>query len=794
MKTILVCSPTPGIRVNNKEPAQAVSLYPSMELTMDATGSMSADPITYNTVMDNQGMGPDFGPLKAALDNLAMAAFLVDEKSRYRYVNHASCRILGYSFDEFLTLGPADINPDRTMANTADRGPDREGRRLETFKTRYLAKGGATVPVEVNVSCFEHAGQSYQLALVRDIPRRKPPETAIGRNAAQLRTLLNALPDLVWLKDPDGVFLGCNQRFESYFGAQELDIIGKTDHDFVDRELADSYLENDRRAMAAGKPVINEEFITFANDGHHEHLETIKTPILGSDGECLGILGIGRNITLRKKTEESLRESEAQFRRYIELSPIGIMECDQKGRCLTVNPAASRITGYSLEDLLGLSIPDLLQPGSQEYVHDLFQELLGTGHCLGELAYKRSNGRPASCAVQGVRLSPARFLCFATDITERKAAEEQQRLLAAQLQQAQKMESLGILVAGVAHNFSHILTIIMGAASVREHRTAEPSDLETYRTIGHACRRGREVVKSLLQFAQPTISNQAPLDLHALMKEVRALLESTTSNRIQIIEAYARDPLWINGDAGSINHAMVNLCINALDAMPKGGLLTLGTSIPDPDWVELSVQDTGTGMPPEVLAHVLEPFFTTKEVGKGTGLGLSMTFGAVKAHGGTMNISSQPGLGTSVKLRFPRIPAPVQSEYVPAPVPSASLESMKVLLVDDEESVRSLVTLMLKTAGVPQVKAVSGGRKALESLRVGELPDIVILDQNMPGMDGVQAMAEIRQRHPDLPILIASGQPEIEQWACFRQPRVGIITKPFSLEEIQAKLAQFRNQ
>jgi len=390
-----------------------------------------------------------------------------------------------------------------------------------------------------------------------------------------------------------------------------------------------------------------------------------------------------------------------------------------------------------------------------------------------------------------VRLSPARFLCFASDITERRAAEQQQRRLEAQLQQAQKMESLGTLVAGVAHNFNHLLTLIMGAASVREHRTAEPSDLETYQIIVRVCRQGREMVKSLVQFAQPTVSNQSPIDLHAALGEVRALLENTTSKRIKIVEAFAGEPLWINGNAGSINHALVNLCINALDAMPEGGTLTLGTTLPEADWVEVFVMDTGAGMTPEVLAHVLEPFFTTKEVGKGTGLGLSMTYGAIKAHGGTMDIASQPGLGTTVKLRFPRIAAPVQGADPPAPPSSASLESMKVLLVDDEESVRFLMTLMLKTAGVPQVKTASGGRKALESLRVGELPDLVILDQNMPGMDGVQTMAEIRKAHPDLPILIASGQPDIEQWDCFRQPKVGIITKPFGLEEIQAKLAQF---
>lgn len=204
--------------------------------------------------------------------------------------------------------------------------------------------------------------------------------------------------------------------------------------------------------------------------------------------------------------------------------------------------------------------------------------------------------------------------------------------------------------------------------------------------------------------------------------------------------------------------------------------------------MEVSVEDTGSGMAPEVLAHVLEPFYTTKAVGKGTGLGLSMTYGVVKAHGGTIDIASQPGTGTTVKLRFPRIPAPGQAEAAsPAPV----LGSMKVYFVDDDEDVRFLMTRMLPKAGVGQLQTFSGGKEMLESLSPGDLPDLVILDQNMPGMDGVQTLARIRHRHPEMPVLISSGQPDIEQWDCFRLPRVGVISKPFNLEEIQAKLAQF---
>jgi CheY-like chemotaxis protein len=236
----------------------------------------------------------------------------------------------------------------------------------------------------------------------------------------------------------------------------------------------------------------------------------------------------------------------------------------------------------------------------------------------------------------------------------------------------------------------------------------------------------------------------------------------------------------------------VNLCINAMDAMPNGGTLTFRTGILEGGWVEVSVEDNGAGMAPEVLAHALEPFYTTKEVGKGTGLGLSMTYGVVKAHGGTIDLSSQEGHGTSVKIRFPRVPAPTQSAAFNAP--ALPLGAMKVFLVDDEEDVRFLMTRMLKKAGVSQVKTYPGGKDVLEDLRSGELPDLVILDQNMPGMNGTQTLERIRRLHPELPILISSGQPDIEELDCFKRPKVAVISKPFNLEEIQAKLVEFAGE
>jgi len=502
-----------------------------------------------------------------------------------------------------------------------------------------------------------------------------------------------------------------------------------------------------------------------------------------------------KEIAEHMATEEALRISEDRFRQLAEIFPESIFEADLSGQVTYGNEHWYQQFGLTAESLsAGVSLFERVIPSDQAKVRRLTQDRTEGLHggFLEYTALRQDGTTFDALAFTAPILRMGRKVGirgFILDISERKRAEEEKATLQSQLQQSQKMESLGILVAGVAHNINNVLAIIMGTASLREQNSTEPTDLKAYQIIGKVCKRGRDVMNSLMQFARPTLSNQAPIEMNSILKEVCTLLESTTSKRIRIIEACSGHPLWFSGDAGTINHALVNLCVNSIDAMPNGGTLTLRTTKVHEDRVEISVEDDGDGIAPEILPHVMEPFFTTKEVGKGTGLGLSMTYGVIKAHGGTMVMSSEPGKGTLVKLQFPGIPAPAPGVDDDLPVPS--LERLKVLLVDDEEDVRFLMQRMLEKAGVQQVQAVAGGQEALDALLSGAAPNLIILDQNMPGMDGARTLALIREFYPNLPVLIASGQPGIQEWDCFRKPKVAILSKPFSLDEIMAKLAQF---
>jgi PAS domain S-box-containing protein len=548
------------------------------------------------------------------------------------------------------------------------------------------------------------------------------------------------------------------------------------------------YLERYGAVEGSGRPERFEAF--FPSGGRHLQVSALPT----TRGQFAAVL---EDITERKQRETRLLEAHQFNEQVLRCAQEGIVVYDLDLRYRVWNSYMEALSGTPAADLLGrhpLEVYPFLH--GTPVMARLERGLAGERMDLMDYRYQfpdrgRSGWALDSTApmldTQGRVIGVIRTIL---DITGRKQAELENAKLQGQLVQSQKMDSLALLVAGVAHNINNVLAVVMGTASLRDQAAADPADREAYQSISMACRRGREVMRSLIQFGQPVLAHQAPLDLHEVIREVRALVANISRNRVRVVEALAPEPLWIQGDAGSISHVLMNLCINALDAMAEGGILRLGTA-GGPDQAEVTVADDGAGMAPEVLAHAMEPFYTTKEVGKGTGLGLSMSYGVVSAHGGSIGIESRPGEGTTVTLRFPRIPAPApRAASAPAPAPAA-LGAMEVLLVDDDEDVRFLMARMLRKAGVRQVQACAGGEAALAALEAGARPDLVILDQNMPGLDGVQTMERIRILLPQMPVLISSGQPDIQEWDCFRRPGVGVISKPFSLEEIQAKLGQF---
>jgi CheY-like chemotaxis protein len=351
----------------------------------------------------------------------------------------------------------------------------------------------------------------------------------------------------------------------------------------------------------------------------------------------------------------------------------------------------------------------------------------------------------------------------------------------------------------MAHDMNNVLGAILGLASTL-HLSAEPGSPgdRSLDTIMKACLRGRGVVRSLLYFARKGLGEERPLELNALVTDMVQLLGSTTLQRVKLEMALHPGLPALLGDAGSVHNALMNLCINAVDAMPGGGTLHLETRLLADGSQELRVRDTGEGMSEVVLAKAMDPFFTSKAFGKGTGLGLSMAYGTMQAHEGRLELQSQVGVGTEAILRFPAARslaalAPQSAlpvlPVLPGPPPAGS-RSLDILLVDDDDLVRAALAAMLEALG-HRVTPAEGGQQALQILATDVTVDLVLLDMNMPDMNGAQSLPRILSLRPDLPVLLDSGHgPEEVQPLLAGRPNVRSIMKPFNLKELQAKLEE----
>ncbi|MCA1732129.1 MAG: PAS domain S-box protein, partial [Acidobacteria bacterium] len=389
---------------------------------------------------------------------------------------------------------------------------------------------------------------------------------------------------------------------------------------------------------------------------------------------------------------------------------------------------------------------------------------------------------------------PVRLTCAIQDVTARILAERERLELTARLHQSQKLESLGSLAGGVAHDINNVLAAILSTASAHRRRMDGSDSLaHSLDTIVNACVRGRSVVRSLLYFARPHIETRGPVDLNAISREIVQLLEKTTLHRIRF-ETDLEEPLaLVDGDGGAISHAVMNLCVNSLDAMLEGGAVTIRTRRRSEGFVEIRISDTGTGMTPEVSGRAIEPFFSTKPRGEGTGLGLAMVYGTVKAHEGTFEIVTAAGKGTEIILGFPVALARESKEIPLATAPAApepaSARSLRILLVDDDDMVRDGVGSLLEIEG-HEVHLAGGGPEALALFESDLQVDLVMLDMNMPGMSGAETLERLLAIRPEQIVLLSSGH-GVEEMARLTtgRPHVLSIQKPFTLDELQGRLA-----
>jgi len=538
------------------------------------------------------------------------------------------------------------------------------------------------------------------------------------------------------------------------------------------------------------------EFRVLRPGGELRYVKAFASVLRDESGRALRIVGLQEDITARRTAEEARLESEAMFLALSDNAGDAIIVNDHYGAIREVNRRACVSLGYTREELLGLNLTDFVPGLELTEVQKLWGSLQPHEPFTLTSRLRRKDGGefPVEVSLTPFRLGERDLLlAIVHDITGRLQEEEERRLLETELRHAEKLESLGSLASGVAHDMNNVLAAILAVAQVlRLSRGGDdPGLTEALDTILRAGNRGRDLVKGLTNFARKDLRSAEPVDLNRVVREEADLLSHTLRQKIALQVELEPGLPWVLGEPGNIGSALMNLCVNAVDAMEGGGTLTLRTRRLEGDLVELQVEDTGEGMPPEVLARALEPFYTTKPMGKGTGLGLAMVCRTVKAHHGQVDIQSEPQRGTRVRLRLPACEPegagePAQDEDGPEPAAPSGVVS--VLVVDDDELVQGSLTIILEQLGHGVTLAASG-EEALDRLGQGLRPDVVILDMNMPGLGGAGTLPRLRALWPGLPVLLSTGRVDQAAIALAEaHPHVQLLPKPFNVKEFKRTL------
>ena len=559
--------------------------------------------------------------------------------------------------------------------------------------------------------------------------------------------------------------------------------------------------------LRSGRPLIAKEDREVWPDGTVTWASTTTVPLFDAKGQVVGTVGISRDITDRKRTEEALRASEARYQGLVENLTQSVFLKDTSFRFVAVNQPFCRGLGLAEREILGKTDFDLYpEPMAAKYRAD-DEAVLARGLRLEQEEENLIAGRSRTIHVIKTPFRDADgntvgVLGSFWDVTE-------QRHLEVQLRQAQKMEALGQLAGGVAHDFNNLLTAILGnLALVTAEGPADQAQRGLLLEAERAATRAAELTQQLLSFTRQAVLRLEPTDLANSLLEVAGLLRRTIDPRIGV-EVRAETGLWsVHADPAQMTQVLMNLCLNARDAMPEGGQLRLEaanmvledlTNRLHPEgrrgeFVRLKIIDTGSGIPPEICTRIFEPFFTTKETGKGTGLGLAIVYGIVKQHRGWVECRSEVGRGTSFDVFLPRdeAPRPANPPAVRAPVRRGSGET--VLLVDDESLVRNLGRVILERHGY-QVLVAEDGLEALDLYRCArDRVALVILDLSMPRLSGRDTLRRLREINPRLLALFSSGY-SAEQANLSAEPGVvGFVTKPYYPQDLLQRVRDVLDQ
>lgn len=716
--------------------------------------------------------------------------------------------MLGYSVSEWTSTPNfwlSVVHPDDREGAAAIAAEGYASGKAATMEFRWIAKNGREVWVESNfVIVTDDTGKAVGMRGVNtDIGERKRAEEALRHSEERYRDLVENAQDLIYEHDLQGNFTASNKAGERITGYTLEETLKLN----LGLSVAPDYLEKAQEMLQrklAGESVTAYDLVIVAKDGHRVPVE-VNTRLVFRDGVPVGVQGIARDITERKRADEVLRESEERYRLLFESNPQPMWVYDLETLAfLAVNESAVRHYGYSRQEFLAMTIKDIRPVEDLSALYDSVG--VSEPDERGVWRHLKKDGVIIYVEVTSHLLvfdDRQAELILAHDITERTRLEAALLASEAQLRQSQKLEAIGQLAGGVAHDFNNLLTVIGGYSSILLGKLPPESPHRTsIEEIKKAGDRASALTRQLLAFSRKQILQPKVLDLNVVITDLEKMVRRLIGEDIDLLTMPAPGLGKVKADPGQIEQVLLNLIVNARDAMPKGGKLTIETrnvlhseeyaqrhATPAGPYVMLAVSDTGCGMDATTQPRVFEPFFTTKASGKGTGLGLATVYGIVKQSGGNIWVYSELDRGSTFKIYLPRVDEMGDEEAVVSR--SIPQGTELILLVEDEDQVRAILTHILEDQGY-QVLAASNGAEALSISQNLELDiKLMMTDVVMPHMSGRELAERVLTARPDLSVLFMSGYTDdaIVRHGLLDE-KLNFIQKPFDSASVARKVRE----
>jgi PAS domain S-box-containing protein len=637
-----------------------------------------------------------------------------------------------------------------------------------------------------------------------DVTSRPRPAAAraggVGIESRKLEAIiLSQIREGFVVTDVDGIIIDCNPSACEILGVPERQLLGMSTYAFLPDGDTSTLVETTIKTTLGDERTWSDETEILRPDGTKRMIESSITPMRDADGTIIGRIGVMRDVTARWEAERGVREAETKFRNLVEGSLQGVM-IHREGRIVYVNHSAARIYGSTPDRMVGRSVMDYCSPEDMRRGEESMRRTISPAW---KLRGRREDGSTIWVEVNARAVdwegAPARQVTI-VDVSEKHRAEEA-------LLHAQKLESLGQLTGGIAHDFNNLLGVISGNLELLREQMEPKGDHASYIEASlRSVRRGAELSKRLLAFARKQPLKPEPTNLNDLVESMTTILQRTLGETINVEPRLTADPWPVLIDPGQMENVLLNLALNARDAMPHGGRLLLETAnltlerdlVRDPtvvtagDYLKLTVRDTGMGMTPEVLEKAFEPFFTTKDVGVGSGLGLAMIYGFVQQSAGHIHIDSAPGAGTTVHLYLPRAVHSYAAKNGTKPKNANSPGNNEVVLVvEDDSDLRDLAVLLLNRMGYRTHEAADG-QMALALLEKIPHIDLLFTDLVLPqGMSGAEIAKAARKRFPGLKVLFTSGYGESASFEdVLPDAKVELISKPYRREALAKRLQE----